>query len=206
MLRVSQHSPEVERPAFYYDLVDPVAYLSVERMTTVLTFVPEFRPVLASRLPDEQPWAADPSGYRAAAERQALAQHVLPLCWPPGWPATDTELAMLLATYARAIGKVVAYSLAAFRQAFAGGADLGRRDTLLIAAAACEIHPRAALAALGLAGTRDALAAASAEALAAGVRTLPALVAGERVFSGTDALEATAAALTAAPGPATPPR
>ena len=49
---------------------------------------------------------------------------------------------MLVATYAKQIGRAVAFSLAAFRQAFAGGRDLGERDNVLIAAAACEMHPR----------------------------------------------------------------
>ena len=48
---------------------------------------------------------------------------------------------MLAATYAKHIGRAVAFSLAAFRQAFAGGRDLGDEGTVLIAAAACEMHP-----------------------------------------------------------------
>ena len=54
------------------------------------------------------------------------------------------------ATYAKQIGRGVAFSLAAFRQAFAGGRDLGERDNVLIAAAACEMHPRALLKGAGL--------------------------------------------------------
>ena len=50
---------------------------------------------------------------------------------------------MLAATYAKQIGRGVAFSLAAFRQAFAGGRDLAERDNVLIAAAACEMHPTA---------------------------------------------------------------
>ena len=46
----------------------------------------------------------------------------------PSFPP-DTEWAMLVATYAKQVGRVVAYSLAAFRQAFAAGRDLGERDT-----------------------------------------------------------------------------
>ena len=63
---------------------------------------------------------------------------------------------MLAATYAKQVGRTVAFSLAAFRQAFAGGRDLGDTDTVLIAAAACEMHPAAVLrahrAAVGGAG------------------------------------------------------
>ena len=50
---------------------------------------------------------------------------------------------MLAATYAKRIGRAVAFSLAAFRQTFAGGRDLGDENTILIAGAACEMHPTA---------------------------------------------------------------
>ena len=52
---------------------------------------------------------------------------------------------MLVATYAKQGGRVVAYSMAAFRQAFAAGRDLGDRDSVLIAAAAAEMHPAAVI-------------------------------------------------------------
>ena len=56
---------------------------------------------------------------------------------------------MLAATYAQAdrAGRSRSRS-AAFRQAYAAGRDLTDPDDVLIAAAACEIHPRAVLRAL----------------------------------------------------------
>ena len=59
--------------------------------------------------------------------------------------------AMRAAVFAQQTGRVVAFSLAAFRQAFAGGRDLTDTDNVLLAAAACELHPRAVLK-----GDRDA--------------------------------------------------
>ena len=56
---------------------------------------------------------------------------------------------MLAATYAKWIGRGVAFSLAAFRQAFAAGRDLSERDNVLIAAAACEMHPTAVVKGAG---------------------------------------------------------
>jgi 2-hydroxychromene-2-carboxylate isomerase len=85
-------------------------------------------------------------------------------------------MAMLAATYAKQIGRVVAFSAAAFRQAFAGGRDLGREETLLIAGAACEMHPKALLQGIALRPTAEALARANARALADGVQQLPAMV------------------------------
>ena len=63
---------------------------------------------------------------------------------------------MLVATYAKQTGRVVAYSMAAFRQAFAAGRDLGERDWVLVAAAAAEMHPAAVIKSAELRGTRAA--------------------------------------------------
>ncbi len=85
-------------------------------------------------------------------------------------------MAIRVATYAKGAGKSIAFSLAAFRQAFAGGRDLGDEATVLLAAAACEIHPAAALKGAGLRSTASALEAAGERARAAGVTALPAFV------------------------------
>jgi 2-hydroxychromene-2-carboxylate isomerase len=102
---------------------------------------------------------------------------------------------MLAATYAKHVGRAVAFSLAAFRQAFAGGQDLGSEDTVLIAAAACEMHPAALLKGIGLRSVTQGLVAATERARSAGVATLPAILAGDEVFSGHDAIERAAEAL-----------
>ena len=52
---------------------------------------------------------------------------------------------MRVATYAKSIGRTVPFVQAAFRQAFAGGHSLEDPDFVLIAAAACEMHPAAVL-------------------------------------------------------------
>ena len=79
---------------------------------------------------------------RRTIEARARRYELQPVRWPEPFPS-DTEWALLAATYAKQIGRAVAFSLAAFRQAFAGGRDLGERDSVLIAAAACEMHPAA---------------------------------------------------------------
>ena len=68
---------------------------------------------------------------------------------------------MLAATYAKHIGRAVAFSLARFRQEFAGGRDLGDDSTVLIAAAACEMHPTAVLKGIGLRSVTDGLCRAA---------------------------------------------
>jgi 2-hydroxychromene-2-carboxylate isomerase len=136
--------------------------------------VPEWVPV---RLESVGPFrcAEEVAAYREDLERAARAQGVQAVRWPDPFPA-DTDWAMLAATYAKQIGRAVAFSLAAFRQAFAGGRDLGERDSVLIAAAACEMHPAAVIKGAELRGTRERLEAANAAARAAGVTTVPAVV------------------------------
>ena len=89
----------------------------------------------------------------------------------------------------------MAFSLAAFRQAFAAGRDLGVRDNVLIAAAACEMHPVALIKGAELGSTKRRLDEATAGAVAAGVLDVPAIVtAGGEVFHGDRALEKAAGA------------
>jgi 2-hydroxychromene-2-carboxylate isomerase len=173
------------QPVFYYELACPVCYLAAERIMAELPVAPEWEPV---------PWDPVLDPDRALIERVAGALALQPLRWPTPWPP-QAHTAMLAATYAKRIGRAVAFSLAAFRQAFAGGRDLGDADTVLLAAAACEMHPAAVLKGIGLRSVADALDQAGARARAAGVRTLPAIAVGERVFDGARAVEEAAEAL-----------
>jgi 2-hydroxychromene-2-carboxylate isomerase len=184
----------VVQPVFYYDLGSPEAYLAAERVMAALPVVPEWTPILAAGLPGFEP--GDPPARRAAVEQRAGELHVQPLCWPAAWPG-DTRAAMVAATYAKQIGRAVAFSLAAFRQAFAGGRELDE-DTILLAGAACEMHPRAVLQALGRGSVAAALETATAEAAAAGVVAVPAVRIGETVLHGEEGVDAAAAALSAA--------
>jgi 2-hydroxychromene-2-carboxylate isomerase len=159
---------------FYFDLASPVAYLAAERVNHVLGEVPEWVPV---RFDSVGPFrcAEEVAAYQEDVERAARAQALQPVRWPDPFPA-DSEWAMLAATYAKQIGRAVAFSLAAFRQAFAAGRDLSDRDNVLLAAAACEMHPTAVIKGAELRGTRERLTAATDEARAAGVRDVPAVV------------------------------
>ena len=96
---------------------------------------------------------------------------------------------MRVATYAASIGRAVAFAQAAFRQAFAGGHRLDDPDHVLIAAAACEMHPAAVLSAARQQSVRRGLAQATARAAALGVRDVPAVAVAKRVLHGERALE-----------------
>ena len=183
---------DADQPIFYYDLGSPECYLVAETIMAGLPVVPEWEPVLGASLGIGLEEGVD----RELIERRAGELGLQPLRWPPAWPP-DTREAMLTATYAKRVGRAVAFSLAAFRQAFAGGRDLGDRDTVLIAAAACEMHPTAVLKGTGLRSVVEALEAAVARAAAAGVRSIPAIQVGDVVLDGDRCVEAAAEALGA---------
>jgi 2-hydroxychromene-2-carboxylate isomerase len=189
----------VSQPVLYFDLSSPEAYIAAERAAEVLGVVPEWQPIHLAALPgtgelDAFRCAEERDIFRAELEHLAAARGLQPLRWPPDWPG-DTALAMRVATYAKSIGRVVAFSLAAFRQAFAAGRDLSEPDSVVIAAAACEMHPAAVLKAAETRGVAVALARATAEAAEAGVRGVPAVRVGDQVFHGDAALEAAADAV-----------
>jgi 2-hydroxychromene-2-carboxylate isomerase len=133
-----------------------------------------------------------PDVVRSEVEGRARALGLQPVRWPEPFPF-DSSLAMRVATYAASIGRTVPFAQAAFRQAFAGGHSLEDPDYVLIAAAACEMHPAAVLRGAELRSTAQRLAATTAEAALAGVAEVPAVVVGERAFVGEDALERAAA-------------
>jgi 2-hydroxychromene-2-carboxylate isomerase len=165
-----------KQPVFYYDLGSPQCYIVAEAIMATLPVVPEWEPVLGSEL------GAAPGAEieRTGIERQAEELGLQAIRWPATWPP-DTERAMLAATYAKQIGRAVAFSLAAFRQAFAGGRDLSEENTILIAGAACEMHPTALRKGIELRSTQSALAHATRRARDAGVTDLPAIQIGNRV-------------------------
>lgn len=184
-------APQELQPVFFYDLADPWCYLAAERIMSTLPVVPEWEPVLAREL---QGLLSDPEPDPDAVARRAREQRLLPLRWPTVWPP-DARQAALAATYAKRGGRVVTFSLAAFRQAFAGGRDLGEQRTVLISAAACEMHPTAVLKGIELRTTAEALRRAGERARVAGFRELPAITIGERVYTGDGAVEEAAAEL-----------
>jgi 2-hydroxychromene-2-carboxylate isomerase len=177
---------EPQQPRFYYDLASPESYLVAERALHALGEVPEWIPVSVGG--EAFRCAEEIASYKEDVERRAEALGLMALRWPEPFPPEDTTWALLAATYAKWIGRGVAFSLAALRQAFAAGRDLGQRDNVLIAAAACEMHPAAVIKGAELASTRRALDEANARAAQDGVDTVPAIWIAGTVLSGDRAI------------------
>jgi 2-hydroxychromene-2-carboxylate isomerase len=188
-----------DQPVFYYDLGSPYAWLAAERVHHVLPQVPVWQPILLGGIWQQsggRSWGITDKrdeGMREI-ERRADEYGLLPVKWPDDWP-TNTLKAMRAAVFAQQAGRAVAYSLAAFRQAFAAGRDLADLDNVLIAAAACELHPNAVLKGIELQSTKDRLKQATQDAYDRGVRGVPSVAVGDEVFWGDDRLEEAAAAL-----------
>lgn len=179
--------------AFYFDLFSPTAYLAAERVLGTVPAPCPWEPVLARSLPGAESFEAyrcetEMLAARETIERRAHALGLQPIVWPAQFPF-DSELAMLAATYAKQIGKGVAFALAAFRQAFAAGNSLSIEENVLIAGAACEIHPRAIVKAIATRSVHEELERATAQAIALGVSDVPALRIGERVLAGETLVE-----------------
>lgn len=181
-------------PAVYLDLASPECYLAAERLLALMPVAVEWIPVhLGSPGLEED--------ERAQLAAVAAARHIQPLRFPPDF---DAELGNLTWTYAKSIGRAVAFGQAALRQAYAGGRDLSVTDNVLIAASACEMHPAAILKAVGSKGPRRSLEQATALARSRGVARTPAVwvppaaaggAAGGRVLHGDAALDDAAALL-----------
>lgn len=178
-------SAEPER-RFYFDLASPECWLVAERILHTLPQPCEWVPVVATDPVPAFRCAEESDIWRLEFERRARALGLQAVRWPPEVPF-DSSFAMRCAAYARGAGKTVAFALAAFRQAYCAGSDLSVPDNVLVAAAACELHPRALLKGAELRSTADALEVAPAP--------VPAITVDDAVFSGEDAPELALAAL-----------
>jgi 2-hydroxychromene-2-carboxylate isomerase len=194
--------PPTPRATFFFDLGSPYAYLTAERISGLFTDAeleqPEWQPILLGGLFQHfgrDSWANGPGREDGIAEvERRAAEYGLPaLAWPDPWPG-NTLFAMRVATFAKQTGRTVSFALAAFRQAFAAGRDLTKPDNVLLAAAACELHPNALLKAAGTTGVKNALREATEQAAELGVIGVPSLLVGDEVFWGDDRVEEAVAA------------
>jgi 2-hydroxychromene-2-carboxylate isomerase len=191
---------------FYFDFSSPYAYLAAERISGVFSEAgaeqPEWKPVSTAfifRAAGKVPWSMQPDGPRPddleEIARRAAERGLPEVKYVDGWPDRSYSLAPLRAAwYAKAAGRVVSFSLAAFRQHFAAGRSLADVDNVVLAAAACELHPNAVLKGIESRQAKEALIEATDEAIALGAVGVPTVAVGEQLFWGDDRLEEAAAA------------
>ena len=200
---VADMEPGVAAPVFCFDLASPLCYLAAERVLHSFDGRAAWLPVDLKALPqaaerfDDFRCAQEEEAFRADVERRAVELGLQPLRWPQPFPF-DSALALRAATYAKEIGRGAAFALAAFRQAFAGGHALDSEDYVLIAAAACEMHPRAVRSAIASEAVAERLRSATATAVARGAVELPAFLLDGDTLIGERALERAAGRAQAA--------
>jgi 2-hydroxychromene-2-carboxylate isomerase len=198
-----------ERATFYYDFSSPYSYLAAERISGLFAEAgveqPEWQPISFGHIVQaigKVPWSMQPEGPNPGdleEIRGRAAERGLPeVRYPRGWPVESYSLnPTRAAVYAKESGKVVSFSLACFRQVFAAGKDMSDVENVLIAAAACELHPNAVLKGIETQSVKDKLRAATDRALALGVEGIPTISIGGELFWGDDRLEAAVEAATA---------
>jgi 2-hydroxychromene-2-carboxylate isomerase len=171
----------------------------------VLGSEPELEPILLGgifQLRGSGSWARTDAreGGMREVERRARDYGLPPLAWPPDWPA-NTLMAMRAATWAKRLGVVREFALAAYRSAFVDGRDLGDPDVVAAAGASAGLSPDELRAAVADQEVKDALRSATDAAWQAGVIGVPTLRVGSAVYFGDDRLEEAAAELRSAQPP-----
>jgi len=189
------------RAVFYYDFSSPYSYLAAERISALFAEAgaeqPEWQPISFGHLIQaisKTPWSMQPDGPNPAdleeIQRRAAERGLPEVRYPRGWPVERYSLnPTRAAIYAKESGRVVSFSLAAFRQVFAAGRDMSDLDNVLLAAAACELHPNAVQKGIETKSVKEALRAATEEAIERGVTGVPTIAVGEELFWGDDRLE-----------------
>src|SRR4051794_7174744 len=191
-----------ERTIFYYDFNSPYSYLAAERISGLFAEAeleqPEWQPISFGHLlqtTGRRPWSLPPEGpdpaHLAEVQRRADERGLPKVVYPEGWPIENYSLnPVRAAIYAKESGRVVSFSLACFRQVFAAGRDMSDVDNVLVAAAACELHPKAVMKGIEMQSVKDKLRSATDEALERGVEGIPTVAVGDELFWGDDRLEA----------------
>ena len=187
------------RATFFYDFSSPYSYLAAERISGVFAEAgveqPEWQPISFGhvlRATGRRPWSfeEDKSTDLEEIQRRADERGLPKVLYPDGWPIENYSLTPARAAiYAKESGRVVAFSLAAFRQVFAAGRDLSNVDNVLIAAAACELHPNAVTRGIESASVKARLKEATGAALEKGLQGIPTVAVGDELFWGDDRLE-----------------
>jgi 2-hydroxychromene-2-carboxylate isomerase len=191
----------VSSVTFYFDLGSPYAYLSAERLATVLPGPVTWQPVLLGglfKLTGRSSWALGDYRRRQAGmaeiERRTRDYGLAPMRWPDPWPA-DYLLAMRATTFAFAAGRGREFTQQAFRSAFHDGRQLEVEAHVLDAGVQAGIDREELREATRDPQIKQALRDATDVAYERGVIGVPTIAVDEQLFWGDDRLEDAAAHL-----------
>ncbi|HEV7773045.1 MAG TPA: DsbA family protein [Conexibacter sp.] len=186
-------------PRFFVDVGSPYAWLTAERVESVLGSEIVWEPVLLGAVFGARGWGswaltdARAQGIEEV-ERRAAAYGLGAVRWPEPWPG-NTLLAMRAAVAAASVGAERAFLLAALRLGFVDGRDLSDPAAVTDAASTAGIEGETLLAAAATPEVKAALRARTDAAIAIGVRGVPSVLVGDQAFWGDDRLEDAANAL-----------
>jgi 2-hydroxychromene-2-carboxylate isomerase len=187
---------------FFYDFTSPYRYLAstqVEAVAARAGAAVRWRPFLLGGV-------FKATGNRAPLETPAKGRHMLvdlqrwarrlgvPLRFPGTFPI-PTVLALRCALAAEAHGRLVPFSQAVFRAAWADGQDVSSPEVLAGLADAVGLDGAALVAAAP--GFKEALVRNTAEAVERGAFGAPTFFVGQDLFVGNDRLDFVEAALRA---------
>jgi 2-hydroxychromene-2-carboxylate isomerase len=182
---------------FYFDLASPYSYLAAERVDGLFADAglepPRWQPILFGALLKElgrTPWGLGPERdeHFAEIERRAADYGLPPLAWPDPLPANSLH-AMRAATVAAEAGPGCArdFALAAYREAFVEGRDLGDPEVIVAAAGVAGIGPQVTDG-IAAPATKDKLRRNTEDAWTAGLQGVPTVAVDEHLFWGDDRL------------------
>lgn len=188
--------------SFYLDVGSPFAYLTAERIDTVLPAgLAVWRPLSLGalfKLTGRSSWSlGDPQRRQAGmaeVERRAAERGLPPVRWPDPWPS-NYLMAMRAAIYADRAGRGREFLVEALRDGFARGRDLSLDTNVLETAERAGLDPREVEQATADPEVKQALREATDAAHALGVFGVPTVAIGDELFWGDDRLEDTAAVL-----------
>ncbi len=190
---------------FYFDLGSPYAYLTAERIASLMPGDVRWQPVSLGalfKLNGRSSWSLGEERRReqgiAEVERRARLYGLPPVRWPDPWPGNYLT-AMRAAIFADETGHGREFATQAFRAGFQEGHDLSLTENVLAAAARAGLDRSAVSEATSSPEIKLKLREATDAAHARGVFGVPTVEIGDRLFWGDDRLEEAAGAIRSHP-------
>jgi 2-hydroxychromene-2-carboxylate isomerase len=183
-------------PSFFFSAMSPYSWLAAERIGLLIPTA-RWRPVFLGgifKAKGRKSWGLDEgrAAGMADCEARAAAYGLELMRWPEPWPTNELSAARAM-MFAQAAGRLESFALEAMRLAFREGADLELLAPILEAARRAGLDPAEAQAALADPEIKQALRAATDQALARGVFGVPTVIVAEQLYWGDDHLEQAAA-------------